>query len=348
MSDEIRKNFASDNIAPACPEVLDALLRANRGPAPAYGSDELTGELERRFAILFERGLISFPVATGTAANSLALSALVPPYGAVLCDQSAHIANDEGGAPEFFTHGAKLIPIPSPDGRMKPDALRAAIELNRLGGLQSPPARALSLTQSTEWGTLYTLDDLRELTTIAHDGGMTVHMDGARFANAVAALGCTAAQASWEVGIDVLTFGGTKNGAIAAEAVLFFTPSLAEDFLRRVKRSGHLWSKQRFMSAQLLALLENDLWLDHARQANAMAERLAHGLHRYTAATLPYETQANEVFVVLPKAVTQALEDAGYRFYRWPTPPGVTGDLIRLVTDFTTTTHDIDALLAAL
>ncbi|GEN15585.1 L-threonine aldolase [Neoasaia chiangmaiensis] len=348
VSEAIRKNFASDNIAPACPEVMDAMIRANSGPAPAYGGDEQSTTLEARFAELFEHDLRCFPIATGTAANSLALAALVPPYGAVLCDQSAHIANDEGGAPEFFTHGAKLITIPSDDGRMLPDALQTTIELNREGGIQSTPARALSLTQATEWGTVYSLARLRELTAIARQNNLPVHMDGARLANAVAHLDCSLADITWKLGIDVLSFGGTKNGAIAAEAVLFFNTALAEDFIRRIKRGGHLWSKQRYLSAQLLPLLHDNLWLKHARQANAMAQRLAHGLRRQPGAKLPFEVQGNEVFVVLPEPLVTQLEAAGYVFYRWPTPAGVDGTLIRLVTHYATEQTDVDALLASL
>ncbi|MCQ9155444.1 low specificity L-threonine aldolase [Acidomonas methanolica] len=348
VSEAIRKNFASDNTAPACPEVMAALIGANGGPAASYGEDDETARLEARFREIFGTDLLCFPVTTGTAANALALSALVPPYGAVLCDQSAHIACDEAGAPEFFTHGAKLLPLPSADGRITPDALREAIAANRAGGVHASPARAVSLTQTTEWGTVYPLAQVAALAAIAHEAGLAVHMDGARFANAVAHLGCTAAEASWHAGIDVLSFGGTKNGAMAAEAVLFFDTARAEDFLRRVKRSGHLWSKQRFLSAQLLALLEADLWLRHGRQANAMAQRLAHGLRRLPGAILPFPVESNEVFVVLPEAVVSRLETSGFVFHRWPTPPGVNGVLIRLVTHYATEQADVDGFLGAL
>ncbi|WP_029604958.1 threonine aldolase family protein [Kozakia baliensis] len=348
MTEAIRKNFASDNIAPVCPEVMHALNRVNHGSAAAYGQDEETAALEEQFRAAFEHDAWVFPVTTGTAANSLALSALVPPYGAVLCDQSAHIATDEGGAPEFFTHGAKLIGIPSNDGRMNPEDILAAIHLNREGGIQSSPLRALSVTQATEWGTVYTLPHLRAVTQLAREHGLAVHLDGARLGNAVAHLDCSLADITWRSGVDVLCFGGTKNGAMGAEAVVFFRKDLAEDFIRRIKRGGHLWSKQRYVSAQLRALLTNDLWLKHATQANAMAQRLVHGFQRHAGSNLPFETHGNEVFVVLPEPVVAGLEQAGYHFYRWATPPGVKGVLIRLVTSYATEAEDVDGLLAAL
>lgn len=348
MNEAIRKNFASDNTAPVCPEVMAALMRVNEGSAPAYGEDAETAMLRARLEDLFGTRVWCFPVTTGTASNSLALSALVPPYGAVICDQSAHIACDEAGAPEFFTHGAKLLTVPTPDGRLTPELLRGAIAANVEGGLQANPAKALSLTQVTEWGTVYPLSQVAALSAVAREAGLAVHMDGARFANAVAHLGCSPAEASWRAGVDVLSLGVTKNGAMAAEVVVFFHEAPAQDFLRRVKRGGQLWSKQRYLSAQLNAMLEGDLWLRHARQANAMATRLAHGLGRLPGARLPYATQGNEVFVVLPQQGVAALEAAGFLFYRWPTPEGVDGVLIRLVTHYATEQEDVDALLAAL
>lgn len=348
MTEAIRKNFASDNIAPACPAVMEALERINHGSAAAYGEDDGTAQLKALARDVFERDVWVFPVATGTAANSLALSTATDPFGAVICDQSAHIANDEGGAPEFFMHGAKLLPIPSADGRMVPSDLDRALRANIGHGVHTSPAQTLSLTQSTEWGTVYTLDHLRALTDRAREAGLATHLDGARLGNAVAALGCRPADVSWRAGFDMISFGGTKNGAMAAEAVMIFREDLAKNFLRRVKRSGHLWSKQRYLSAQLHALLTDDLWLRNAGHANTMAQRLAHGLQRHPAASLPFDVQGNEVFVVLPERSVADLEAQGFGFYRWSTPPGIDGVLIRLVTCWATETADVDGFLAAL
>lgn len=324
-------------------------MRANEGSVGSYGDDILSRSLNARFGEVFEAEVAVFPVVTGTAANSLALSALVAPYGAVLCDQSAHISNDEGGAPEFFMHGAKLVTLSSADGRMSPEALRTGLRANAQGGILKPPPGAV-LTQATEWGTVYALKDLAALCGIAHEQDLPVHLDGSRLSNAIAHLGCTPAEATWKAGVDVLSFGGTKCGALAAEAVVFFvnerTRPALKDFERRIKRSGHLWSKARFLSAQLLALLEDGLWLKNSAHANAMAQRIVEGLRRHAGAQLPFETQGNEVFVILPDLLVKDLETAGYAFYRWPTPEGVSGTLIRLVPSFYTREQDVDALLA--
>ena len=350
MSEEIRKNFASDNVTPICPEVMAALLAANAGSVGSYGADDLTQSLNKRFGDIFETEVAVFPIATGTAANSIALSALVSPYGAVLCDQSAHINTDEGGAPEFYMHGAKLVCIPSAEGKFDPATMPAVLRNNEESGILSPVIQALSLTQANEWGLVYSLEELAALTRIAHDHGLSVHLDGARLGNAVAHLGCSPADVTWKAGVDVLSFGGTKAGAMAAEAVVFFlnerTRPLVKEFLRRIKRSGNLWSKHRFLSAQLHALLENDVWLQNAAHANQMAQRLVDGLRRHPAAQMPYERQSNEVFVILPDLVLKDLEAVGYTFYRWPTPEDVSGTLIRLVTSYYTRPEDVDALLA--
>ncbi|NIE80963.1 low specificity L-threonine aldolase [Asaia sp. As-1742] len=348
MTEAIRKNFASDNIAPVCPEVMNALIRVNEGAAPSYGEDSETERLTTLMREAFDHPVWVFPVATGTAANSLALSASTAPFGAVICDQSAHIANDEGGAPEFFMHGARLMPLPSPDGRMDPAALDRALVTNAGGGVHTSPIQTLSLTQSTEWGTVYSLDHLAALTSRARESDLATHLDGARLGNAIAALNCTPADMTWKAGFDMVSFGGTKNGGMASEAVLIFREDLARNFARRIKRGGHLWSKQRYLSAQLAALVENDLWLRHALHANTMAQRLAHGLRRHPAASLPFEVQSNEVFVVLPERSVAALEAQGFVFYRWTTPPGIDGVLIRLVTCWATEARDVDYFLEAL
>lgn len=344
----IRTNFMSDNVGPVCPEILAAIASANVGDAPAHGDDAWTIRLESRASEVFEAEVRVFPVATGTAANGLALSALTPPWGAVLCDESAHIFNRECGAPELFTSGARLCPIPSSDGRMDPDMLGHTIAGLQAGGRRLSRPAALSLSQATEWGTVYGLEQITALTTRAHDAGMGAHMDGARLGNALAHLGCAPADMTWRAGVDVLSLGATKSGALAAELVVVFDTTLAEDMERRIKRSGHLWAKQRFLSAQLLAWFENDLWLKNARHANELAGRLARGLSRHPAATLPFETQANVVFAILPELLVQGLEASGYVFLRRTAPPGVDGTLVRFVTGHDMRPSDIDGVLEAL
>ncbi len=340
---QIRKNFGSDNVGPADPQVMQAVLEANQGAVGSYGADPWTARLEARLNTLFETDTVAFPVATGTAANALALSALVPPYGSVYCDEVAHVMNDEAGAPEFFTGGAKLLTLPSADGRVDPDALTAAIARRRMTGVHQSPAAALSLTQATEWGTCYTVAHVQALSAAAHAHGMHVHMDGARFANALVHLGCTPAQITWRAGVDVLSLGATKNGALAAEVVVFFRADLAEDFARRRKRAGHLFSKQRFLSAQLVAYLEDDRWLRNAARANDAASHLAQGLRALPGVSLAQTVQANEVFAAMPERLIAGLEQAGYVFYRWA--PTDFGSIVRLVCAFDTTIADVDALL---
>ena len=343
----LRRNFGSDNVGPMAPEVLDAIARANAGAMASYGADPLSAELERRISALFERPARVYPVATGTAGNALALAALTPPFGSIFCHEDAHIVGDECGAPEFYTGGAKILGLPGAHGKLDPDALGGPIAAAARMGQHACLPCVLSLTQATEAGTVYTPDEIAALTGLARDHGLAVHMDGARFANAVASLGC--APAELVAGVDVLVFGGTKNGAMAAEAVVFLDERHAENFARRRKRGGQTWSKQRFLAAQLLALLEDDRWLRHAAQANAMAARLAAGLGVLPGAALLHPVQANEVFVRLPGRVIASLAQAGYGFYRWddvpaddPRRPGI----IRLVCGWDTEAADIDALIA--
>jgi threonine aldolase len=348
----IRKNFGSDNVGPISPAILDAMLEANHGAVPSYGGDPWTARLQDVVRTVFEAPDAQvFAVATGTAANALALSALVPPFGGVYCDASAHIENDECGAPEFFTGGAKLLSLPSLDGRLSPSALAAHLEASRAIGVHKSKPTAISITQATEWGTIYSLEQVREIGDTARSLGLSLHMDGARFANALATLGCTPAAVTWQAGVDVLSLGATKNGAMAAEAVVFFRPELAEEFARRRKRAGHLWSKARYLSAQLIAYLSDDLWLRNAGQANAMATRLADGLLRLDGVSLLHEVQSNEIFAVLPEPVIGRLEAAGFLFYRWYLPDGAPvvpgASPVRLVTGLDTEAADVDALLAA-
>jgi threonine aldolase len=326
---------------------MAALNACNTGLMGSYGGDELTARLTRAASDLFETDVAIYPVASGTAANALALSQIAPPFGGIYCYEAAHIVTDECGAPEFFTGGAKLLGLPSRDGKIRAEMLRGAVAFANDMGVHHVQPAALSLTQSTEWGTVYGTAELAALTAAAKELGLPVHMDGARFANALAHLGCTPAEATWKSGIDVLSFGATKNGALCAEAVVFFDPSQAADFERRRKRAGHLWSKLRYLSAQLLAYLEDDLWLRNARQANAMAAALADGLKGIPGARLLQPVQANEIFVVLPEKLIVALEADGFKFYRWLLHPVAEGSAIRLVTSYATVSAEVREFIDA-
>ena len=341
------RNFTSDNVTPVCAPIMAALNAANTDWVASYGADEFTQRLQAAASQVFETEVAIYPVATGTAANALALSQIAPPYGAVYCYAAAHIVTDECAAPEFFTGGARLFGLPAADGKISPRPLEAAIALaDELGVHHMKPA-AVSLTQATEWGTVYGLRELSALTAVAKQHGLKVHMDGARFANALVHLGCSPAEATWKSGVDVLSLGATKNGALCAEAVVFFNPALAEEFERRRKRAGHLWSKLRFLSAQLLAYFQDGLWLNNARQANAMASYLAQGLQQVGGARLLQAVQANEIFAALPETLVASLEKAGFQFYRWPLCPVADGAAIRLVTSYATAGADVDAFVRA-
>jgi threonine aldolase len=341
------RNFNSDNVAPACEAIIAALSAANAGSATSYGGDDLTARLQSVAGKLFETEVAVYPVTTGTAANSLALSQLVPPYGAIYCYEAAHIVTDECGAPEFFSGGAKLIGFPAADGKIRPEQLSQAIAFAEDMGVHHVKPAALSLTQASEWGTVYGLSELAAITAVARKHRLPVHMDGARFANALVYLNCSPAEATWKRGVDVLSLGATKNGALCAEAVVFFDPDMAGDFGRRRKRAGHLWSKMRFLSAQLLAYLNNGLWLDNARQANAMATRMALGLKAVAGAQLLHPVEANELFVALPEATVAHLEKLGFQFYRWPLSVLKSGVAIRLVTSYATSSAEVDDFIGA-
>ena len=341
------RNFTSDNVTPACPQVMAAIQAANEGRLPSYGADPLTAGLQAQASAIFGTEVAVFPVATGTAANALALAQFVPPYGAVYCHESAHIVTDECGAPEFFGGGLKLIGFHAADGRIRPDQVAAGIALANDMGVHHVRPSAVSLTQATECGTVYRPAEVAALAAVARASGLAVHMDGARFANALVTLGCTPAEATWRAGVDVLSLGATKNGALCAEAVVFFDPARATEFARRRKQAGHLWSKMRYLSAQLLAYLSDDLWLVNARQANAMATALAGGLAAIRGVRLAHPVEANELFVALPAALAAALEADGFQFYRWPMPAGAGEVVIRLVTSYLTLPADVAALIAA-
>jgi threonine aldolase len=345
-------NFASDNAAGIAPEILDAIARANDGSALAYGRDEWTKRVEATFADLFEHEVAVFLVPTGTAANALALAHLTPPWGAVLCHEEAHIATDECGAPEFFGGGIKLVGLAGEACKIAPATLHRALDHGQWGGPHHVSPAVLSLSQATEAGTIYRPAEIRQLADIAHARGLAVHVDGARIGNALARINASPAQATWQAGVDVLSFGATKGGALAAEAVLFFDPSRGANMPERRKRGGHLISKHRFVAAQIEAYLNDDLWLKLARQANAMADRLAAGLAVAGLAPV-WPVEANEVFVVLPSRIDARLKAAGASYYPWTTdalPNGITlpvdAALVRLVTSFATTTGDVDRFVA--
>ncbi len=337
-------NFGSDNSSGVSPQIMAALEAANVGDAGAYGADAITGRLEGRFREIFETDVAVHPVATGTAANALSLAVLVPPFGTVFCHEHAHIEEDECGAPEFYTGGAKLVPLAGACGRIAPDTLEAAIGRFRVGFEHHTQPAAVSLTQATEWGTVYTAAEIGAIAELARRHELALQMDGARFANAIASLGAAPADVTWRAGVDALSFGATKNGAMAAEAVIFFDPDRARDFRYRRKRGGHLLSKMRYLSAQLEAYLADDLWLTNAAHANAMASRLAAGLERVPGARLVCPVQANEVFVQLLSEVADGLLQRGYFFHPWP-QAGENG--YRLVTAFNTEPADVDRLIGA-
>jgi threonine aldolase len=338
---EPAQQFASDNQAGICPEALAALVAANAGGhVPSYGDDGWTVALRERMCRLFETDTAqTFLVFNGTAANALALSALCRPFEATICHAFSHIETDEAGAPEVFSGGAKLLTVDTPGGKLTLDAVDAAAR--RYEGFHHVKARALSLTQSTELGTIYSLAELGALSAVARRHGLRVHMDGARFANAVAALGCAPADASWRAGVDVLSFGLTKNGLALGEAIVFFDAALAESFAWRVKQMGQLASKMRFLAAPWLAMLEDDTWLRHARHANAMAARLAAGLAPVAGVRLLHTVEANAVFADLPVAVQARLRAKGWRFYTFL---GETG--CRLMCAWDTTPETVDRFVA--
>lgn len=347
-------NFASDNVVGASRPVLDALLAANAGAEGSYGADSYSARAEALLAEVFERDITMFLVPTGTAANALALAAMSPPWGAVFCHAESHVMDDECGAPEMFSAGAKLVGIPGAGGRIAATDLRQALKRYPRGVAKAVQPAALSLSQVTEAGTLYTLAGIAELSAVAHEAGMTVHLDGARFANAMVALGCSAADMTWKAGIDVVSFGATKNGCLAAEAVVFFDKALAADFPYRRKRSGHTVSKGRLLGAQMAAYLADGHWIANARHANAAAARLAQGLAGIPGVRLPWPTEANEVFAVLPAARAAATRAAGFGFAPWSSdslPAGfVIGEdeaFVRFVTSFASDLDHVEALVAA-
>lgn len=308
-----QQQFASDNYAGICPEAWVAMALANRGSAPSYGDDEWTQRAADAFRALFETDCEVFFVFNGTAANSLALAALCQSYHSVICSPFAHVETDECGAPEFFSNGSKLLVAPSADGKLTADAVRA-VATSR-SDIHFPKPRVATITQPTETGRVYTADEIRALSTLCRELGLKLHMDGARFAHACAALGCAPADISWRAGVDVLCFGGTKNGLGVGEAVLFFDTALARDFDYRCKQAGQFASKMRFLAAPWIGLLESGAWLRNARHGNACAMRLASAIAGLPGIAPMFPVEANAVFLRAPPAVLEALRARGWRFY---------------------------------
>jgi threonine aldolase len=333
--------FSSDNIAGASPEVIEAMVASCAGQASPYGTDELTARVERKLADIFERDVDVFLVPTGTAANALCLATMTPPWGNIYCHAASHINNDECGAPAFYTGGAKLVTVEGPSAKMAPAALRAAASA-KVGDVHSTQPACASITQATEVGSVYTLDEIRALGDACRASSIRLHMDGSRFANALVSIGCTPADMTWKAGVHALSFGATKNGVLAAEAIVLFDRSLAAEMGYRRKRAGHLFSKMRFLSAQIDAYLNNDLWLRNARQSNDAAQRLAQGLAALNGVEVLDATEANILFCRLPTVVIESLLQAGFKFYHDRWGPNV----VRFVTAFSTTAEDVDNLLA--
>ena len=347
-------NFASDNTAGVAPQVLEALIAANSGHAPSYGADPLTLAVRDRIRELFEAPSAAvYLVATGTAANALSCGLLTEPWGAVFCHRNAHIEEDECGAPEFYTGGSKLVLVDGAHGRIDPAGLERAITHTGRGGVHNVQRGMLSVTNATEAGTVYTPEAVRELAGIAHRWGLPVHMDGARFANAMATLGCTPAEATWKAGVDVLSLGATKGGCMGVEAVVIFDPDRGWEFELMRKRGGHLFSKHRFLAAQMLVWLAGDLWLDLARHANAMAAKLSAGIAAVPGAKLVHPTEANAVFAAFPREAHRRVQEAGAHYYLWPFDQSLKGPgeeplAARLVCSWATTEAEIDAFLGHL
>ena len=348
-------DFRSDNVAGVAEEIMAAIAAANVGTAAGYGDDDITKRLQPAYSELFETDVHVFPVLTGTIANALSASVLSPPYGAIFAEAESHICQDECGAPELFTGGAKLIALKGRNGKIPPEEFRKRLQASGQGFVHAAQAAAFSVTQTSEAGAVYSAGEIAELSAIAKGAGLGVHMDGARFANAVAALNAgnetvSAADITWRAGVDVLSFGATKNGALGAEAIILFRTELAGEMAFRHKRAGQLASKMRYISAQLAAYIEDGLWLRLADHANRMCAALAEGLGTVDSVRLDAFGGANELFVELPGETIVALRQEGFEFYDWPeTVAAEAGGrgTIRLVTRHDTGASEVEGLVAA-
>ena len=342
--------FASDNSGPAHPKVMDALNRANEGYRFGYGADAEMDRVREMVRDLFEAPEAAvYLVSTGTAANSIALATLSEPWQTIFCTKLSHINEDECNAPEFFS-GAKLTLVGDENAKMTPSTLREAIEGEETRGVHGPQRGPVSITQVTEKGTVYTLDELKSLTAVAKEFGVATHLDGARFANAIITLGCTPAEMTWKAGIDCVCFGGTKNGLMGVEAVIFFDPKHAWEFELRRKRGAHLSSKHRYLSAQMEAYLTDNLWHDLASKANAAGQRMAEGLRASNVVTFPYEPEANLMFFEAPRGLHIKVQAAGAEYYVMGSLEGDDDEPVmgRLVCDWSVGLDGVDEFLAAL
>ena len=341
--------FTSDNWAGVHPQVFAAMAEANTGSVPAYGADPATEAATQALSEVFEREVTVAYVTTGSAANGLALACLTPPWGAVMAHEHSHVFIDECGAPEFYTGGAKILTVPGEGGKLMPPALTDALSVYDPPAYHRVRPSAVSLTQATEWGTVYAPDEVAALCEVARRFGCAVHMDGARFANAVASGAGSPAELTWKSGVDVLCLGGTKNGCMAAEAVIFFTDSGRDQLPWRQKRAGLSWSKHRFLGAQWSAYLKDGLWLELAGKANNSAAVVADVLSSHNDITLIASPSINEVFAIMPDALAERLRGAGAQFYDWVQPGDAYDRKVRrFVTSYVTTDDDIDGLRQAL
>lgn len=333
-------NFKSDNVFGIHPIILEAIVKANHDTEPSYGNDTYSQKLTEKCCELFETEVLVYLTSTGTAANCLGLSALAKPHETICCHTEAHINTDECGALGLFTGGSKLVSFPGPNGKIDLQLLKNYIEGARLHHPHGGNPTCFSITQATECGTVYTLPELHKISDFAKSHNLSLHMDGARFANSLVTLNCSPAELTWKTGIDVMTFGATKNGTMAGEAIIFFNKKYAEDFDYIHMRAGQLTSKMRFFACQFLAYLENDLWLKNAQNANFMAQKLLKLFETYQIKP-KYPVEANELFLILPKNLADHLQKSGVGFYPWGIPQE---NLYRFVTSFLTSTQDIEQL----
>ena len=343
-------NFASDNTGPVHPKVMEALLRANEGYAMSYGNDALSRRVVERIREVFEATEAAvYLVATGTAANSLILATMTKPWSTIFCAPHAHINEDECNAPEFYSGGAKLTLVDGDNAKVSPDSLARAMEAEENRGVHGPQRGPVSITQATEKGTVYTLEEIREIAAVARRFGVGLHMDGARFTNALARLGCTAAEMTWKAGVDAVSFGGTKNGLMGVEAIVVFDRDLAWELELRRKRGAHLFSKHRYLAAQMEAYLDGDLWLEMAAAANGACARLARGLRQVPGAAFHYEPEANIIFAEWSRAGHRRLHEAGAQYDLWQGAldggPDAEPLTARLVTDWSATSESVDRFL---
>ncbi|HOX59751.1 MAG TPA: low specificity L-threonine aldolase [Candidatus Paceibacterota bacterium] len=336
-----RRQFASDNYAGICPEAFAAMAEANQGHEVSYGDDTWTAKASNLIRDVFETNCEVFFVFNGTSANSLSLASLCQSYHSILCHEQAHVETSECGAPEFFANGTKVLLLPGEHGKIDAGSIEHAV--SRRTDIHYPKPHVVSLTQATELGTVYSLDELRAISDVARRLHLRIHMDGARFANAVVALGVTPKEIAWETGVDVLCFGGSKNGIALGEAVVFFNPELAREFDYRCKQGGQLASKMRFLSAPWVGMLQDGAWLRHAKHSNAMARRLEAAIGTLPHVKIAHPVQTNVVFARLPDAVIRGMHRRGWKFYTH-----VSVDSARLMTSWDTTAEDVDAFAADL